>query len=108
MNIFSIENVEVYDLQVNKWMIVTISLIASMLISSLLISLYFSVRLLRTLRLKRLMISARSFRGHQIAVTSLMAQATIPFIVIVIPIGTIVYFLFILFRMRKVTFQNKL
>ena len=108
MNVFSLENVEIYDLEVNKWMIGTTSLIASMLVvglifkfpsvkklnfqSSLLISLYFSVRLLKKLRSKRLIISVRSFRGHQIAVTSLMAQATIPFIVIIIPIGTIVYF----------------
>ncbi|PIC34168.1 hypothetical protein B9Z55_013901 [Caenorhabditis nigoni] len=92
MNIFRVENVEVYDMEVNKWMIMTTSMIIAMLTSSLLISLYFSIRLLRTLRSKRLVISARSFRGHQIAVTSLMAQATIPFIVIIIPIGTIVYF----------------
>ncbi|EFO87520.1 hypothetical protein CRE_15830 [Caenorhabditis remanei] len=92
MNVFTLENVEIYDLEVNKWMIGTTSLIASMLVSSLLISLYFSVRLLKKHRSKRLIISVRSFRGHQIAVTSLMAQATIPFIVIIIPIGTIVYF----------------
>ncbi|EGT36261.1 hypothetical protein CAEBREN_05856 [Caenorhabditis brenneri] len=92
MNVFVIDSVEVYDLEVNKWMMVTTSLISAMLFSSLLISFYFSVRLLKTLRLKRLCLSARSFRGHQIAVTSLMAQATIPFIVILIPIGTIVYF----------------
>ncbi|CCM09393.1 Serpentine Receptor, class H [Caenorhabditis elegans] len=91
ISVFTLENVAIYDLQVNKWMMITTILFAFMLTSSIVISFYFSVRLLKTLPSKRNTISARSFRGHQIAVTSLMAQATVPFLVLIIPIGTIVY-----------------
>ncbi|CAI2351523.1 unnamed protein product [Caenorhabditis sp. 36 PRJEB53466] len=90
LNVLTVASAEVYDMSTNKWMLATTCLISLMLSSSIVISSVFSVALFRTLRKKRSLISARNYISHHIAVTSLMAQAAIPFAVIIIPIGTIV------------------
>ncbi|CAI5448950.1 unnamed protein product [Caenorhabditis angaria] len=92
LNILSLENVDMYDMNINPWFMYTVITIVIMLSISSISSITVSFRMFKILNKKRRILSEKNFKNHRNSIISLLTQATLPMLVVIIPMAVLNYF----------------